>query len=368
MAVLSGNRNFEGRIHPLARASYLASPPLVVAFALAGRIDIDLTTEPIGTDADGHPVMLSELWPSAEEVAEVVAGAVRGEIFSRSYASVFDGDERWRTLPVPAGDRYAWDPSSTYVARPPFFDGLAGESSEPADIVGARALAVLGDSVTTDHISPAGSIARTSPAGEWLVAHGVEPRDFNSYGARRGHHEVMMRGTFANIRLRNLLTPGAEGNVTEYLPSGERMSIFDAAMRYAEVGTPLVVLAGAEYGSGSSRDWAAKGPLLQGVRAVLAESFERIHRSNLVGMGILPLQFMPGDSIASLGISGRETFEIRGPSDGLRPHQEMTVVARDDSGHETTFRVRSRLDGEIDVTYLRNGGVLQTVLRRLAVT
>jgi aconitate hydratase len=296
VAVLSGNRNFEGRIHPLARASYLASPPLVVAFALAGRVDIDLTTEPIGTDRDGTPVMLADIWPSPAEVAETVAAAVRGDVFSRSYASVFEGDDQWRTLPVPAGDRYAWDPGSTYVARPPFFDGLGGEPTEPADITGARALAVLGDSVTTDHISPAGTIARTSPAGEWLVERGVEPRDFNSYGSRRGHHEVMMRGTFANIRLRNLLTPDAEGNVTEHLPSGERMSIFDAAMRYADEGTPLVILAGAEYGSGSSRDWAAKGPMLQGVRAVIAESFERIHRSNLVGMGIIPLQFLPGET------------------------------------------------------------------------
>ena len=366
VAVLSGNRNFEGRIHPLARASYLASPPLVVAFALAGRIDIDLTTEPIGVDRDGTPVMLAELWPSAREVAGVVLTAVSGDVFRRNYASVFDGDDRWRTLPVPSGDRYAWDPASTYVARPPFFEGLGEGPSDPADIVGARALAVLGDSVTTDHISPAGSIARTSPAGEWLVAHGVEPRDFNSYGSRRGHHEVMMRGTFANIRLRNLLTPDAEGNVTEHLPGGERMSIFDASERYRAGGTPLVILAGKEYGSGSSRDWAAKGPLLQGVRAVIAESFERIHRSNLVGMGILPLQFLPGESVASLGLTGRETFDVVGVSDGLRPHQELTVVARADDGRETRFRVRSRLDGEIDVTYLRNGGVLQTVLRRLA--
>ncbi|HEX2767373.1 MAG TPA: aconitate hydratase [Candidatus Limnocylindria bacterium] len=366
VAVLSGNRNFEGRIHPLARASYLASPPLVVAFALAGRIDIDLTTEPIGTDAHGKPVMLSELWPSAEEVASVVADAVRGDIFSRSYASVFDGDERWRGLPVPEGDRYVWDPGSTYVARPPFFEGLAGEPSDPTDVVGARALAVLGDSVTTDHISPAGAIARTSPAAAWLMEHGVEPRDFNSYGSRRGHHEVMVRGTFANIRLRNLLTPDAEGNVTEHLPTGERMSIFDAAMRYVSDGTPLVILAGKEYGSGSSRDWAAKGPLLQGVRAVIAESFERIHRSNLVGMGILPLQFLPGDNAASLGLTGRETFDILGVTDGLGPHAELTVVARGEDGREQRFRVQARLDGEIDVTYYRNGGVLQTVLRRLA--
>jgi aconitate hydratase len=366
VAVLSGNRNFEGRIHPLARASYLASPPLVVAFALAGRVDIDLTSEPLGIDRDGQPVMLADIWPPAEEVARVVTESVSGEVFSRNYASVFDGDDRWRNLPVPDGDRYAWDPSSTYVARPPFFDGLGDGPSDPGDLVGARALAVLGDSVTTDHISPAGSIARTSPAGEWLVAHGVEPRDFNSYGSRRGHHEVMMRGTFANIRLRNGLTPDAEGNWTEHLPSGERMTIFDAAMRYAEEGTPLIVLAGKEYGSGSSRDWAAKGPLLQGIRAVIAESFERIHRSNLVGMGILPLQFLPGESVGSLGLTGRETFEIGGLTDGLRPRMELAVTARGDDGREVRFRAVARLDGEIDVTYLRNGGVLQTVLRRLA--
>jgi aconitate hydratase len=366
VAVLSGNRNFEGRIHPLARASYLASPPLVVAFALAGRIDIDLTSEPIGTDREGRPVMLDEIWPPADEVASVVLKSVSGEVFSRNYASVFDGDDRWRDLPVPAGDRYAWDPSSTYVARPPFFDGLGAGPADPDDIVGARALAVLGDSVTTDHISPAGSIARTSPAGEWLVGHGVDPRDFNSYGARRGHHDVMMRGTFANIRLRNLLTPDAEGNVTEHVPSGERMSIFDAATRYADDGTPLIVLAGKEYGSGSSRDWAAKGPLLLGVRAVIAESYERIHRSNLVGMGILPLQFLPGESAASLGLTGRETFDVTGIADGLRPRMEVTVSARGDDGRETRFRTVARIDGEIDATYLRNGGVLQTVLRRLA--
>ena len=366
VAVLSGNRNFEGRIHPLARASYLASPPLVVAYALAGRIDIDLSSEPLGTGADGRAVYLSDVWPSPAEVSDLVAKAVSGEVFSRNYASVFDGDERWRTLPVPPGDRYAWDPASTYVARPTFFDGMGDEASAPVDIVGARALAVLGDSVTTDHISPAGSISRTSPAGEWLIANGVEPRDFNSYGSRRGHHEVMVRGTFANIRLHNALTPDAEGNVTEHLPSGERMSIFDASVRYRDEGTPLILLAGREYGSGSSRDWAAKGPMLQGVRAVIAESYERIHRSNLVGMGILPLQFLPGESLASLGLSGRETFDIGGIADGLRPRQELAVVARGDGDGETRFRVAARLDGEIDVTYLRNGGVLQTVLRRLA--
>jgi aconitate hydratase len=366
VAVLSGNRNFEGRIHPLARASYLASPPLVVAFALAGRADIDLTTQPIGTGRDGNPVFLVDLWPSAEEIAEVVAEQVRSEIFTRNYASVFDGDDQWRSLPVPPGDRYAWDASSTYVALPPFFAGLGATPPPLTDVVDSRVLAMLGDSVTTDHISPAGSIGRTSPAGEWLIGHSVEPRDFNSYGARRGHHEVMMRGTFANIRLHNALTPDAEGNVTEHLPSGERMSIFEAAKRYMSEGTPLILLAGKEYGSGSSRDWAAKGPYLLGVRAVIAESYERIHRSNLVGMGILPLQYLAGENAASLGLTGREIFSIRGVADGLRPHQELTVIARGEDGRERQFRVIARLDGEIDITYLSNGGVLQTVLRRLA--
>ena len=366
VAVLSGNRNFEGRIHPLARASYLASPPLVVAFALAGRVDLDLTTQPLGTDRDGRPVFLADLWPSAAEIADVVAEQVRSEIFTRSYASVFDGDDRWRSLPVPAGDRYAWDPASTYVALPPFFAGIVAEPERLGDVRDARALAVLGDSVTTDHISPAGSIARTSPAGQWLVEHGVEAREFNSYGARRGHHEVMMRGTFANIRLRNLLVPDGEGNLTEHLPSGERMSIFDAAQRYVADGTPLVILAGREYGAGSSRDWAAKGPFLLGVRAVFAESYERIHRSNLVGMGILPLQYLPGETASTLGLTGREVFSIHGIAGGLRPRQEVAVTARGEDGRERQFRAIARLDGEIDVTYYRNGGVLQTVLRRLA--
>jgi aconitate hydratase len=366
VAVLSGNRNFEGRIHPLARASYLASPPLVVAFALAGRIDLDLTTQPLGTDRDGKPVFLAELWPSAAEIADVVAAQVRSEIFTRNYASVFEGDDRWRALPVPAGDRYTWDADSTYVALPPFFEGVGREPAPLADVVDARVLAWVGDSVTTDHISPAGSIARSSPAGAWLVEQGVEPREFNSYGARRGHHQVMMRGTFANIRLRNMLTPDAEGNVTEHLPSGERMSVFDASQRYAADGTQLVILAGKEYGSGSSRDWAAKGPYLLGVRAVIAESYERIHRSNLVGMGILPLQYLPGESAGSLGLTGRERFSVVGIADGPRPSQELTVVATTDDGRETRFRAIARLDGEIDVTYYRNGGVLQTVLRRLA--
>jgi aconitate hydratase len=329
-------------------------------------VDIDLTSQSMGTDADGKPVFLSELWPSNEDVARVVGEQVRSEVFTRNYASVFDGDERWRDLPVPAGNRYAWDADSTYVAMPPFFAGLTQEPPEQTDVVGARVLVTVGDSVTTDHISPAGSIARTSPAGEWLIAHGVQPRDFNSYGSRRGHHEVMMRGTFANIRLRNLLTPDQEGNVTEHLPSGERMSIFDAAARYVADSTPLIVLAGKEYGSGSSRDWAAKGPYLQGVRAVIAESYELIHRSNLVGMGILPLQYLPGESAATLGLTGRETFTIGGIADGLRPRQELSVQVRDENGGERTFRTVARLDGEIDVTYLRNGGVLHTVLRRLA--
>jgi len=366
VSVLSGNRNFEGRIHPLTRASYLASPPLVVAFALAGRIDLDLTTEPLGIGSDGESVYLKDLWPTTEEVDAVVAERVRSEIFTKEYASVFDGDELWQALPVPAGGRYAWDEASTYVARPPFFDGLGSEPAPLTDIVDARVLAWLGDSVTTDHISPAGSIPHSSPAGKWLIARGVEPRDFNSYGARRGHHEVLVRGTFANIRLRNRLTPDAEGNITENFPSGERLTIFEASQRYLAAGTPLVVLAGKEYGSGSSRDWAAKGPLLQGVRAVIAESYERIHRSNLVGMGILPLQFRAGDSAESLGLSGREAFSVRGMTAGLRPRQEMAVEARAEDGAVRTFTAVARLDGPVDVEYYRQGGVLQTVLRRLA--
>jgi aconitate hydratase len=364
-AVLSGNRNFEGRIHPLVRASYLASPPLVVAFALAGTVDVDLATQPLGLDRGGVPVYLKDLWPSAEEVRTTVGSAVSGELFRIAYASVFDGDSRWRSLDVPAGDRYRWDDGSTYVARPPFFVGLRAEPEPVAGIAGARVLALLGDSVTTDHISPAGSIAAWSPAGEWLVAHGVPPVEFNSYGARRGHHEVMIRGTFANLRLRNALAE-REGPFTVHLPGGEATTIFDAAMRYAAEGVPLLVIAGKEYGSGSSRDWAAKGPRLLGVRAVIAESFERIHRSNLVGMGILPLQFLPGESAATLGLTGREAYTIPLPENGPAPRSQLAVLARADDGTEQRFEATVRLDGPIELDYYRQGGILPAVLRRLA--
>ena len=365
-AVLSGNRNFEGRIHPLARASYLASPPLVVAFALAGRVDIDLTVEPLGTGDDGRPVALADIWPSPDEIRSVIGSSIDPELFRRTYAVVFEGDDRWRALPIPSGDRYEWDPASTYVARPPFFEGVSFDGREVGDIVGARVLAMLGDSVTTDHISPAGSIAPWSPAGQWLQEHGVGPLEFNSYGARRGHHDVMVRGTFGNIRLRNRLVEGKEGPYTVHLPSGEEMFIYDASMRYQADGVPLLVLAGREYGSGSSRDWAAKGPALLGVKAVLTESYERIHRSNLVGMGVLPLQYKPGDSASSLGLTGRETFSVLGLSDGLTPRRSVTVVAARDDGSETRFEAIARLDGPIEVDYYRRGGILPTVLRRLA--
>ncbi len=368
-AVLSGNRNFEGRIHPLARASYLASPPLVVAFALAGRIDIDLSREPLGIADDGRPVFLADVWPSAEEVREVIAGAIDGELFRRTYASVFEGDERWRALPIPDGDRYAWAEGSTYVANPPFFAGMGMEPTPVTDIAGARVLAWLGDSVTTDHISPAGSIPAWSPAGAWLQSHGVAPLDFNSYGARRGHHEVMMRGTLGSIRLRNALAGGREGPYTRIQPSGEEAFLYDAAMAYQAAGVPALVLAGREYGSGSSRDWAAKGTRLLGVRAVIAESYERIHRSNLVGMGVLPLQFLPGESAASLGLTGREAYAIGGLADGLAPRARLAVVATADpadGGGERRFTVECRLDGPIEVDYYRQGGILPAVLRRLA--
>jgi len=368
-AVLSGNRNFEGRIHPLARASYLASPPLVVAFALAGRVDIDLTTEPLGQGADGQPVMLADIWPSSDEIRRVIGESIDPELFRRTYAVVFDGDDRWQALPIPDGDRYDWDPRSTYIAKPPFFDGLTAEPAPIRDIDGARVLAVLGDSVTTDHISPAGSISPRSPAGEWLQERNVGPLEFNSYGSRRGHHEVMMRGTFGNIRLRNLLVPAKEGPWTVHLPDGEEQYIYDAAMQYRREGTPLVVIAGREYGTGSSRDWAAKGTMLLGVRAVLAESYERIHRSNLVGMGVLPLQFQPGESASSLGLTGRETYTIHGLAENLSPRKRLTVVARADAadgGGERRFEMIARLDGPIDVGYYQHGGILPAVLRRIA--
>ncbi len=364
-AVLSGNRNFEGRIHPLARASYLASPPLVVAFALAGTVEIDLLSEPIGNGSDGQPVFLADIWPTPEEVKETVSSAVSPDIFRRIYAEVFDGDDQWRNLPVPVGSsRYAWDEASTYVARPPFLDGMGLEPAPIEDITNARALAVFGDSVTTDHISPAGSIPPWSPAGQWLQEHGVSPVDFNSYGARRGNHEVLMRGTFGNIRLKNLMVD-KEGPYTAHQPGGDEMFIYDAAMKYGDEGVPLIILAGREYGGGSSRDWAAKGPALLGVKAVIAETYERIHRTNLIGMGILPLQFKPGQSASSLGLTGREEFDVVGLADGLRSGQTVKLRVRDDSG-ERMIEVICRLDGPVEIDYYRQGGIMPAVLRRLA--
>ena len=357
-SVLSGNRNFEARIHPEVKANYLASPPLVVAYALAGRLDIDLTTEPLGEDQDGNDVYLRDIWPSADEIQEVIAASVKGEMFTSTYADVFTGDENWRSLPVPEGDRFVWDPDSTYVRRPPYFDGMPREPQPVEDIHGARCLVIVGDSVTTDHISPAGSIKPDSPAGRYLTEHGVERKDFNSYGSRRGNHEVMVRGTFANVRLRNELVPGHEGTWTVHVPSGEEMSIHEASQRYLEEGTPLVVLAGKEYGSGSSRDWAAKGPNLLGVRAVIAESYERIHRSNLLMMGILPLQFPAGEGRTSLGLTGRETFAIEGVDNAEA--REVTVRADD-----IEFPARLRLDTPREREYVRQGGILPFVLRRL---
>jgi aconitate hydratase len=359
-AVLSGNRNFEGRINPDVKMNYLASPPLVVAYALAGTMDIDLDHEPLGSDAEGKPVFLADIWPSAQEIADVVQHAVAEEMFTRDYADVFKGDDNWRGLDVPAGNTYAWDEDSTYVRRPPYFDGMPAEPEPVTDIIGARALAKLGDSVTTDHISPAGAIKTDSPAGKYLTEHGVERRDFNSYGSRRGNHEVMIRGTFANIRLRNQLAPGTEGGITT--KDGEQLPIYDASRQYIEAGTPLIVLGGKEYGSGSSRDWAAKGTLLLGVRAVLVESFERIHRSNLIGMGVLPLQFRPGESAASLGLTGEETFDIRGieAMNNSDVPNEVTVSA---DGKE--FRAVVRIDTPGEADYYRHGGIMQYVLRSL---
>jgi aconitate hydratase len=359
-SVLSGNRNFEGRINPDVKMNYLASPPLVVAYALAGTMDVDLQNDPLGEDADGNPVYLRDIWPSAEEVARTIEQAVQSDMFRKSYDSVYAGDERWRGLEVPTGDRFAWDDASTYVRNPPYFHDLPAEPEPVRDIEGARVLALLGDSVTTDHISPAGAIKKDGPAGRYLQERGVAPKDFNSYGARRGNHEVMMRGTFANIRLRNLLAPGTEGGVTLHLPDEQEMSIYDAAMRYAEEGVPLVVLAGKEYGSGSSRDWAAKGTNLLGVRAVIAQSFERIHRSNLVGMGVLPLQFQDGESVESLGLTGRETFTIAGIADGEEVPREVIVRADDKQ-----FQATVRIDTPKEQRYYRHGGILPYVLRQL---
>ena len=364
-AVLSGNRNFEGRIHPQVRANYLASPPLVVAYALAGRMDVDLTTEPIGTDTHGRDVMLADLWPTSAEIDAAVATSVSQAAFRARYADVFAGDENWRAMNVPATERYAWDPQSEYVKKPPYFDGMPVEPQAPADIRGARVLAALGDSVTTDHISPAGSIARNSPAASYLIARGVDPSDFNSYGARRGNHEVMVRGTFANVRLRNALVPGVEGGVTRYLPDDTQMSIFDAAMHYKASGIPVIVLGGKEYGSGSSRDWAAKGPMLLGVRAVIAESFERIHRSNLIGMGILPLEFLPGENRASLGLTGEETYDIDDLAERIVPGCRQRVRVGENGASDRAFETVVRIDTPDEAEYFRHGGILQYVLRQL---
>jgi aconitate hydratase len=361
-SVLSGNRNFEGRIHPLVKMNFLASPPLVVAYALAGNMRVDLYADPLGTDADGKPVFLRDIWPSSAEIHELIAANVDSKMFTSSYASVFDGDSNWNGLEVPDGETYAWDDSSTYVKHPPYFEGMGLEPEPPTDIRGAHVLALLGDSVTTDHISPAGSIAKDSPAGSYLRALGVEPQDFNSYGSRRGNHEVMVRGTFANVRLRNRLAPGTEGGWTTHVPSGEKMSIYDASMRYQQDGVPLVVIAGQEYGAGSSRDWAAKGTKLLGVHAVIAESYERIHRSNLIGMGVLPLQFQPGESAGSLGLDGSEVYDITGVRADAK---EVEITARRGSDQHR-FTARVRIDTPKEQEYFLNGGILHYVLRQLA--
>src|SRR3989441_4010195 len=364
-AVLSGNRNFEGRINPLVRANYLASPPLVVAYALAGKMDIDLNTEPLGQDKSGKPVYLRDVWPTQKEVIGAINSSVRSEMFRKAYEESLQGDDRWKALEAPSGELYRWDDESTYVKRPPFFDDMPRQAPPLKDIRGARVLAVLGDSVTTDHISPAGSIQPESPAGKYLISKGVTPKDFNSYGARRGNHEVMMRGTFANIRLRNYMAPGTEGGWTVHLPDKTQTTIYDAAMQYQSEGVPLMIIAGKEYGSGSSRDWAAKGPRLLGIQAVLAESFERIHRSNLVGMGVLPLQFKEGDSAATLGLTGYETFYIDGIADGIKPGMLVTVRARAENGEEKSFQAVTRIDTPYEVQYYQHGGILQYVLRQL---
>jgi aconitate hydratase len=363
-AVLSGNRNFEGRIHPQTQMNFLASPPLVVAYALAGTMNIDLLTDSIGTGSAGQDVYLRDIWPSAEEVQALVSASVESSMFTAGYANVFDGDHNWQSLQIPDADMFAWDNTSTYVRQPPYFDGMPREPEPLKDITDARVLALLGDSVTTDHISPAGNIKRDSPAGKWLQENGVKPGDFNSYGSRRGNHEVMIRGTFANIRLRNLLVPGVEGGETRHLPDGERMSIFDASQKYQGDGVPLMVIAGSEYGSGSSRDWAAKGTLLLGVKVVLATSFERIHRSNLIGMGVLPLQFLPGDTAESLGLTGEETFSVRGLEGQARTPERVTVSVTSDDGTRE-FEAAVRIDTPAEAAYFQHGGILQYVLRQL---
>jgi aconitate hydratase A / 2-methylisocitrate dehydratase len=364
-AVLSGNRNFEGRVHPQVRANYLASPPLVVAYALAGTVDIDLESEPLGSDRAGAPVYLRDIWPSRAEVGQAMDRAIRPEMFRECYANVWDGNPTWNAIPVAGGALYKWRPDSTYIQEPPFFTGLSPELEPISEIHGARVLALLGDSITTDHISPAGSIAEESPAGRYLIEHGVAKKDFNSYGSRRGNDRVMVRGTFANIRLKNQLVPEVEGGVTLHFPRGERLSIYDAAMRYKQEGVPLLVIAGKEYGAGSSRDWAAKGALLLGIRAVLAESFERIHRSNLVGMGVLPLQFIEDQNAASLALTGREVFDITGFGDDIRPRSQVTVSVTSPDGSRSSFQALARLDSAVEVNYYRNGGILPAVLRKI---
>ncbi len=363
-AVLSGNRNFEGRIHPDVKMNFLASPPLVVAYALAGSMSVDLLHEPLGETEDGKPVYLKDIWPSQQEISELIAGNIDSGMFKQVYGEVFDGDDNWNGLEVPEGEIYQWDENSTYVRNPPYFEGMRMEVESVGDIRGARVLALLGDSVTTDHISPAGNIARDSPAGKYLLAHGVERKDFNSYGSRRGNHEVMMRGTFANIRLRNLLAPGTEGGVTTCIPGGEVMSIYDAAMKYRKDKTPLLVIAGTEYGTGSSRDWAAKGTLLLGVKAVIAKSFERIHRSNLIGMGVLPLEFLEGEDAGALGLTGKEEFSVTGLNNG--DAREVAIEAKGGDGKSVKFKARVRLDTPKERDYYKNGGILQYVLRNLA--
>ena len=364
-SVLSGNRNFEGRIHAAVKANYLASPPLVVAYALAGKIDFDFEQEPLGIDENGRPVYLRDIWPTQEEVDQTIQHSLTPAMFRERYARVFEGDENWRDLPSEASETYHWEAESSYIKHPPFFEDMSLELTPLRDIRGARVLALLGDSVTTDHISPAGAIPADGPAGQYLISLGIEPKDFNSFGARRGNHEVMMRGTFGNIRIKNQLVPGTEGGWTIYHPTGEKMTIYDAGMKYQEAGIPLLVFAGKEYGAGSSRDWAAKGTLLLGVKAVIAESFERIHRNNLIGMGVLPLQFIEGENRETLGLTGKEVYHIEGITNDLKQGSTLTVVAKDDNGNEKRFQVRNRLDTPIEVDYYRNGGILQTVLRNL---